>query len=92
MTPEQKLTALMRAQTPPQRDPLFEIAVQGRLARHRALERFSQMAMVVVGLSGLATGLGWAVAQGQSSASLPIVSAVAAAAMANLVVSTVRRA
>lgn len=92
MTPEQKLIALMQAQTPPLHDPLFEIGVQEKLARHRAFERFSRMSMAVVVLSGLTAALGWAVVQGQASASLPILTAVGASAMAGLVVWTVGRA
>ena len=91
MTPEQKLMALLQAQTPPEHDPLFEIAVQERLARQRAFQRFTFMAMAVIAISGLAAGLGWAIFKGGVSASLPILAAVGAMGIAGLVIRTLRQ-
>ena len=92
MTPEQKLMALMAADTPKQPDPVFEYAVMERLARLRAVERFSRLAMAVVAGGGVLMALTWAAAQGQMAQALPIVAAVGASSIAALVIWTLRRA
>lgn len=92
MTPERKLMALMAADTPPSQDPIFEIAVLEKLARLRAVERFSRMVAMIVVMSGLVVALGWAMVKGNPGTSLPMIAAVGASGIAALVVWTLRRA
>lgn len=92
MTPEQKLMALMAADTPKQPDPAFEFAVLERLARRRAFERFSRFAIMAVVAGGLCLALLSAAVHGQVVQALPLLAAVGAAAIAGLVVWTVKRA
>lgn len=93
MTPEQKLIALMSVQTPKQPDPTFEFAVLERVARRRAVERFTRLAMAVVVAGGVFTALVWGALQGEAVQTLSgVAAAVGSAAIAGLVVWTLRRA
>lgn len=92
MTPEQKLMALMAADTPPAQDPLFEIAVQEKLARQRAVARFSSQAMLAVLFSGVLIGLLSVLVSSGTAGLWSMMAAVGSAGLAALVVWSLRRA
>ena len=92
MTPEQKLQALFAAANPPAQDYGFEIAVLERLAKQRAINRFTHRAMLMVVAGGLLAALVWALSAGQVVSLMPMFAAFVAFAVAGLVIWTLRRA
>lgn len=88
---EQKLQALFAA-SKPEADYGFEIAVLERLAKQRALTRFTHLAMAMVVAGGLLVALIWALDRGQVLALMPMFAACGAAAVAGLVIQTLGRA
>ena len=92
MTPEQKLQALFAAQAPASRDFAFELAVMQRVAKRRALARFTRLGLMTVAGSSLLLAAGWAIDAGELGAMLPLLAGAAGSAFAGLVVWTVRPA
>ena len=88
LSAEEKLQALFAASKPPASDCGFEIAVLARLAKQRAIARFTHLAMAVVVVAGLLAALFWALTEGQELALMPILAACGAAALASLVIRT----
>lgn len=86
MTPEQKLEALFASQKPAENDYGFEIAVLERIAKARAVNRFSNMAMAALAGSGLLAAIVWMFIAGEVAAVVPIGAAVAAMGLAGLVI------
>ena len=86
MTPEQKLEALFASQKPAPNDYGFEIAVLERIAKQRAFNRFSQLAMMMLAAGGLLVALVWMLIAGEVTAIMPMLAAVAALGLAGLVV------
>mgnify|MGYP000972631139 CR=1 FL=1 len=89
---EQKLEAFFATSRPAAQDYEFEIAVLERIAKHRAVARFSQIAMLIVALGGTAIAMIWGAFSGQAGALAPLVSAVGGMAVAGLVIWTLGRA
>ncbi len=92
MTPEQKLQALFGTHNPPSQDFGFEIAVLERVAKQRALTRFTHLAMLMVAAGGLLAALLWAIQAENIASLMPMLAAVAACSVAALVVWTMERA
>lgn len=92
MTPEQKLQALFSAASPPVNDYAFEIAVLERVARQRAMGRFTHLAILILIGSGLLAALALAMRAGNIASLMPIMAAIAASSLAALVIWTMRRA
>ena len=92
MTPEQKLQALFAASKPPAQDYGFEIAVLERIAKRRAIDRFTYLAMWVVVMGGVMAAVFWTIEAGRVASLGPIVSAIAASSLAALVIWTMGRA
>lgn len=86
MTPEQKLEALFASHKPAPNDYGFEIAVLERIAKQRAFNRFSNMAMAALAGGGLLAAIVWMVVAGEVAAVMPIAASVAALGLAGLVV------
>lgn len=89
---EQKLQALFASSKPADRDYGFEIVVLERIAKRRAVTRFTQLAMVILVLGAIAIAMIWGAFSGQVAAIVPMVSAVGGIAVAALVVWTLNRA
>lgn len=92
MTPEQKLQALFSAQNPPPQDYGFDIAVLERIARQRAISRFTHMAMFIAVTGGLFSALVWSMETGRTASLVLMLAAIGACAVAALVVWTMERA
>ena len=92
MTPEQKLQALFLAQNPPSQDYGFEIAVLERIAKQRAISRFTHLAMFIAAVSGLFAALVWSMETGRTASLMAMLAAIGACAVAALVVWTMERA
>lgn len=92
MTPEQKLQALFAAQNPPEQDFGFEIAVLDRIAKQRAVTRFTHLAMMMVVGGGLLTAMMWALHTGRMASVLPVLASIAASGVAALVIRTMEAA
>lgn len=92
MTPEQKLQALFVAQNPPVQDLGFEIAVLDRIAKQRAVMRFTHLAMMMVMGGGLLAAIMRAMETGRMASAVPVLASIAAAGVAALVIWTMERA
>lgn len=92
MTPEQKLMALMAADTPKQPDPAFEFAVLERVAKQRAVASFIfRLAQIIAG-GGVLVACGWALQVGDTASFLAVLAALASMSVAGLVVWVTGRA
>ena len=92
MTPEQKLEALFASHKPVSNDYGFEIAVLERIAKQRAINRFTHLVMMMlVGTGGLAAMM-WALQTGRMMSVMPVLASIAASGVAALVIWTIERA
>lgn len=92
MTPEQKLQALFTAQNPPAQDFGFEIVVLDRIAKQRAVTRFTHLAMIMMVGGGLLASMMWALQTGRVVLVVPVLASIAASGVAVIVIRTMEAA